>query len=261
MIKHRFFSKIIISILPIVVLGGGFLFWRKTTQAPTTTFSPPKIIALAPSENNPAPIVETPETKPVEAKLAVIKLPFTTQAPLGEWNDDRQQNGCEEAVSVMAMAWVRGETAITKEQARQEILAIADYEIREFGNDTDTSAEDTAARIFKGYWQYDKVYVSYTVDQTAIINELKKGRLVILPVNGQDLKNPNFKGLGPTTHMLIVKGYDQATDEFITNDPGTRKGEGYRYDAQVLLDAVVNYPTGDHLPQDRSLKAMIAIEK
>ncbi|KKU51956.1 MAG: hypothetical protein UX75_C0058G0008, partial [Candidatus Moranbacteria bacterium GW2011_GWE2_47_10] len=43
--------------------------------------------------------------------------------------------------------------------------------------------------------------------------------------------------------------------EFITNDSGTRNGEGYRYGENVLFGAVRDYPTGNHYekPIDESV--------
>ena len=76
--------------------------------------------------------------------------------------------------------------------------------------------------------------------------ELEAGHLVIIPTNGQALKNPNFTLPGPERHMLVVKGYDYETEEFITNDPGTRNGADYRYKKDLLFEAIRNYKTGFH---------------
>src|SRR3989344_2804953 len=94
-----------------------------------------------------------------------------------------------------------------------------------------------------------------------IKNALRQGKLVLVPVNGQKLNNPNFKRPGPTTHMLVIKGFDNSKNQFITNDPGTRLGESYIYDYPVVYDAMVDYPTGDHLSQDDRPKSMIVISK
>lgn len=195
-------------------------------------------------------------------KIAIVlEVPFVAQAPLANWGDKRQQNGCEEAVSVMAMAWVKGETGLTLVEAEKRILAIADYELKNYQSDIDTSVEDTVKQIFKGFWNYDRVAVSREVTKESIVKSLLAGHLVLAPANGQKLHNPNFKQPGPITHMLVIRGYDPATDEFITNDPGTRKGNKYRYAADVLLKAIVNYPTGDHLPQDSNNKAIIIVSR
>lgn len=190
----------------------------------------------------------------------VLDVPFTTQAPGGDWQDQRLQNGCEEAAVLMAMKWVKGET-LTEQAAKPIILAMADWEIAKYGSDTDTSAEDTANRLIKGYFKYDKVSVQKLTDSQQIVKELEAGHLVLIPTNGQDLHNPYYKQPGPTTHMLVIRGYSPTSDEFITNDPGTKRGEKYRYSAKVLMAASVDYPTGDHLPQDKTKKAIIIITR
>ena len=61
--------------------------------------------------------------------------------------------------------------------------------------------------------------------------------------------------------MLVIKGYDAETDQFITNDPGTRRGAGYRYAAAALFAAINDYPTGDHLLITTVTKAMIVVAR
>jgi hypothetical protein len=64
--------------------------------------------------------------------------------------------------------------------------------------------------------------------------------------------------------MLLVIGYDPLTRKFITNDPGTRKGAGYRYDESVLFDAIWEYPSGASdppYPEGIKTKAFISIGK
>lgn len=59
--------------------------------------------------------------------------------------------------------------------------------------------------------------------------------------------------------MLLIRGYDTTTNEFITNDPGTRKGEGYTYPMQTLVDAMHNYDTGDNTIVHPEEKVMIVV--
>jgi hypothetical protein len=46
--------------------------------------------------------------------------------------------------------------------------------------------------------------------------------------------------------MIVIKGYDPEKNVFITNDPGTRNGESFAYDTDVLFEAIRDYPTGYH---------------
>jgi len=92
-----------------------------------------------------------------------------------------------------------------------------------------------------------------------IIEELGKDQVVILPMDGQALGNPNFTSPGPPRHMVLVRGWDPETQEFVTNDPGTRKGRGYRYGKEVLWEAIRDYPSGEHLPIFGREKWMIVV--
>ncbi len=200
------------------------------------------------------------------SKNIAITVPFTTQAPLANWADSRQQDGCEEAVSLMAMAWVKGEglttkTKISKAAWEKKVIALSDFEKKKYKEYRDVALSDMIKWIFKDYFKYDKVRIKTVASTTDIIAELEKGRIVLLPMNGRELKNPNFKAPGPITHMILIKGYDYSTREFITNDPGTRNGENYRYSEKIIFKAIRVYPTGYHLPVKKIEKAMIVVEK
>lgn len=207
---------------------------------------------------------QTELLKPAKEETAIrsifLDVPFMSQAPFGNWSDPRKQDGCEEAAVVMAMAWVKGETLSAK-SVDDEINKIASYEEETVGTFHDTSAFDTAETIFKGYFKYEKVEVRYRIKKEDIAKELASGNLVIVPTRGQLLGNPNYTPPGPVTHNLVVTGYDLKTKEFITNDPGTRKGKGYRYDENVLVDAIVDYPTGLHEKIEEEKTVMIVVSK
>lgn len=200
------------------------------------------------------------EVKKENNKIVAHDVPFTPQAPFGEWSDLRQQDGCEEASVIMAMHWVKGEE-LSYENAREEIIAMSNYELEKYGSYKDTSAHDTVERLFKDYYAYDKVEFKEYISVDDILNALYAEKLVIVPVNGRKLGNPYFTLPGPLIHMLLIKGYDPETEEFITNEPGTRHGESYRYDKEILYNAIRNYNTGNHLEVVTEDKVIIVIEK
>lgn len=193
-------------------------------------------------------------------KGILFKVPFTAQAPFANWSDQRFEDGCEEASAIMAMAWVRSET-FTPQYVNEEIINISDYEVKNYGDYHDTSAADTVTRIFKGYFNYGKIEVKNNIGTSDIKTELTKDNLIIVPMNGQKLKNPYYNPPGPVEHMLVVIGYDETTKEFITNDPGTKHGEGYRYAEDIFEKAMQDYPTGNHLPITETRAAMIVVSK
>jgi Peptidase_C39 like family len=193
--------------------------------------------------------------------VAASTVPFTSQAPLAQWSDSKQQDGCEEASAIMAMAWVNGQTKLNKTTTRDLIIEISDFEKKEYGEYRDIYVSDVVTNIFKGWFNYNKVKVLKKVTLDQIKKELTKGNLVLTPTNGQLLKNPNFKAPGPERHMILIKSYDAKSKQFITNDPGTRNGENYRYNEAVLFKSIRAYPTGYHKKIVDTEKSVIIVEK
>jgi len=185
------------------------------------------------------------------------EVPFTPQAPFGNWDDPRQDNGCEEASVIMAMHWVSGE-ALTFIEAEKEIIALSDFEKDQYGYFLDTSAEDTM-KFMASYFDYQDAVLKEDIDAEDIKTELLSGNIVIVPVNGQKLNNPYYTPPGPIQHMVVVIGYDDDTKEFITNDPGTKRGRHLRYPEKVFGEALQNYITGFHEPIPKVNKVMIVI--
>lgn len=194
----------------------------------------------------------------VLTRSVFFDVPFIPQAPIGNWEDPVYQNACEEASIVMAMRWVEGKS-LTTEEAMTEIQALSDYAWENYGHFHDLSAADTA-RLMRDYYDYFGVTVERDIVAADIRRALAQGKLVIVPVNGRKLPNPFYTSPGPLEHMLVIKGYDLATEEFITNDPGTKRGQDFRYKSDVLEAALRDYPTGFHLPITAASKAMIVVE-
>lgn len=189
----------------------------------------------------------------------LLDVPFTVQAPFGGWADARQDYGCEEASILMAMRWVRGET-LSPAQAEQEIIALSDFEKEQYGDFHDTSAQDTL-KVLKAYFNYENAFVKYDIGTEDIKAELAQGNVVIVPIDGTKVGNPYYTPPGPPKHKIVIRGYDDATQEFITNDSGTKRGEEYRYGYDVLEGALLDYPTGIDEPIAEIRTAMIVIKK
>lgn len=188
-------------------------------------------------------------------------VPFYAQAPRGNWSDLRQQEGCEEASVLMAQAWVSGQT-LTVEEAEQEIIRVSEYERERWGYFVDTSAQDTHDRLVQGYYGLDQAEVYTGIDEIDVLNALASGSIVLITVNGQDLQNPYFQGNGPLRHMLIVHGYDYITGEFITHEPGTTRGQDYRYSFDLFRLAINDYNSGVYAPLPAPARtAMITVSR
>ncbi len=244
-----------------------FSFTSKIPDAPAVSDPaisvPPKTMLNHTKTSVPAtpPILSSANLTSAGSSTILEDVPFTSQAPFGEWSDPRQENGCEEASALMAVKWARGESDLSKTEAEQTILDASNWEEKTYGDYHDTSAKDTAERIFKGYFHYDNIEVKYNISANDIVHELQGGNLVIVPMDGQLLNDPYYTAPGPDMHMILVIGYNPVAKEFITNDPGTERGERYRYPENVFYNAIRDYPTGDHESIVGVKKDMIVVSK
>lgn len=190
----------------------------------TPAVIPSPVAAVAkPTSTTPAP--------PALAETVDYPVPFTPQAPYAVW-DDLHQEACEEAAMIMVDAYFN-DRALTAHTAEQAILNLATWETDQ-GYQVDVTANE-AARILTNYFGL-KAEVITTVTVDRIKTELNNGKLIIIPAAGRELGNPNFQRPGPIYHMLVIRGYDGT--RFITNDPGTRKGEKFVYAYDTLLSAI-----------------------
>lgn len=196
-----------------------------------------------------------------DGESLLLEVPFMTQAPTFKWSNDRFQSGCEEASVLMALAWA-GVQPLAKTRERQEraILDLVRFEKEKYSVYYDTSTQDTI-RFASEYSGFKGFSLQRNIGWRDILRSLEKGFLVIVPADGRVLQNPNFKGRGPQEHMLVIRGYDYTTQEFITNDPGTRMGEKYRYHRKVLFAAIRDYKTGHKEKGRPRTKSMIVAAK
>ncbi|NTV40839.1 MAG: hypothetical protein HGA61_01020 [Candidatus Moranbacteria bacterium] len=233
--------------------------WKETTIQPSSENA---------IENSSTQKIEDPKgpkenPKEIESQI-LLEVPFVVQAPFANWKDADFQNGCEEASMVMTIGWLDEEKNISPTEAKKRILDIIAFENKTFGYSADTDVFDMQ-KIFKQYFKNENIKASENITLEDIKDEIQNGNIVLVPAFGRALKNPNFTQPGPIAHMLIIIGYDPATKEFITNDPGTRKGARYRYGENLLFEAIWAYPSGKDIPPlpetAKIKKAMISISK
>lgn len=190
-----------------------------------------------------------------------VSIPFTSQAPFGEWYDPVFDGACEEASIIMAMHWaLNDEKSLTPDYAKEKIQSLADFQKDNYGYFYDTSAADTA-KIIREYYNYEGVSLSYDIGTEDIKRELERGNILIVPINGQILKNPFYTQPGPVAHMIVIFDYDEITGEFITHDPGTKRGENFRYGEDILQNSLQDYPTGYYEAITNIRSVMIVIAK
>lgn len=182
-----------------------------------------------------------------------IDVPFTSQAPFAVW-DERHQEACEEA-SIIMLKYYLDKKPLTPEIAEQEIQKAINFQIRKYGDYRDTDAQRTV-EVAEDLYGIDNLKVVYDFPKVDLKRELAKKNPIIVPAAGRELGNPYYTQPGPLYHMLVLTGY--SGDQIITNDPGTRRGENYRYDIDVLYGAIHDFP-GDKDRIKEGRRAMIII--
>ena len=198
-------------------------------------------------EPEPVPPPSTPPPLPAQLNLAV---PFTSQAPYANW-DALHEDTCEEASFYMVQEFYAGTPAgkIDPAVADPELQRLVHAE-EELGLTPSISVAEAKDFLWK-----DSQTVAVIVDNPTV-EDIKRliafGKPVVLPAAGRELGNPNFTGDGPLYHMLVIRGYTDTT--FITNDPGTRLGENYEYDIDVIMEAMGDWINND--PTDGPKRVM-----
>jgi len=181
----------------------------------------------------------------------LLDVAFTSQAPAvyGKdsnqplWDDDHGE-ACEEAAIITAHYFYTKEK-LTSLVANEQILAMLDFQQQNYIERNKDLESNETAKLAKDFYGYKNVRVLYDPALKDIKSEIYKGNPVILPTAGKMLGNPNYTPPGPVYHMLVAIGWNDKKGEIITNDPGTRMGEGYVYKYKVLKNALHEWNGGD----------------
>lgn len=261
----------IVAIIMVMLLTVGIIVVLQNRQQqnevgePTNTTQPTEIADALPgwltgNDKPTTPTVDTPNqtsTSSTLAKSVKLAVPFTPQAPTANW-DELHNEACEEASAIMAAAFFAGDkhTTLPASEVEEQIKTITEYFKNKYGYYLDTTQAETAEMIETHYGLTTKLIDDFTVED--IKKALSEGKLVIMNFDGRLLGNPNFRGDGPPYHMIVVTGYDG--NKFITNDPGTRKGRGYVYSADVLMNAAGDWNHTTH-GADTSVKRIMIVSK
>jgi len=245
----------LLSLLAIVIIGVVYrVFFYSGTNGQEVFYNDERLGVAANSVS--APAIEAPvvtqtfseKAKATATKIAqnlskpqvLLNVPFTSQAPLGDWNPPYNE-ACEEASMIMTYAW-KNEQTLDADKVAKMINESYNWQSAN-GYDIDLNATQTAEVLKKYYKIESELIKNPSIAQ--IVGELEKGNVVLIPAAGRELGNPYFRQPGPLYHMLPLIGYDSQRSEFITNDPGTRRGQGYRYSYDVILNAIHDWNDGD----------------
>ena len=168
--------------------------------------------------------------------------------------DERMWEGIPPIASTI---YYLAEKDLTRDVGESEILNMVDWQNKNWGGHFDLGVEKIA-ELFEEYFGYQDIEIVYEFEIEDIKKELHNGNPVIIPAAGRLLGNPYFTPPGPEYHVLVIKGYDDKKSEWIVNDPGTKRGADFRYDYEVLKNAVHDFNNNDIL---NGKKVVIVVKK
>lgn len=254
--------KIPIVFIGSIIAGGIFFVWFRV-EAPSDVVEEKEDISLPVHMEEVSKNIVPSETLPPQPKEKNIvfakpyDMPFVPQAPDGNWKNPLYQDGCEEASILLSVRFLEGKT-LSVEAMKSEMRTLAAYLEKQYGTSRDLSLSD-AMMVLREYFNLRDIEYYEVITKEDIRMELRKGNILLVQTDGRALRNPHYTAPGPERHMLVAIGYDEKTDEVITNDPGTKFGKNYRYSLDRLFEAIQEYPTGDHLPIPKPAKKSMIV--
>lgn len=240
LLKHRrLLCAVLFVVLVLITSIVSYLISQRSQQKPITNEVATDVTLDQPIDT-PSEIQTDEKIEPVVNTLpdsVKITMWFASQAPYGDWSEP-WQNACEEASIIIVRHYLIS-VPLDKDIMHNEILQLVDWQNQNWSGNNNLTSEETLLLAQSNYGLNGKVIYDYSVDQ--IKQYIVDGIPVIIPADGRLLGNPNFRNGGPEYHMLVIKGYNQT--QFITNDPGTRKGENYLYTFDTIIKSIKN-PAG-----------------
>jgi hypothetical protein len=197
-------------------------------------------LPTAVARRSPTPTPTGSATPQVLPATYLLKMQFVSQAPFKKW-DALHEDACEEASLYMVQHYLNDSDVGSLDAQDSWIIDLVHWEEQNnYGPSVTLQQLVTIAKERAGL-SNGQVFAANSVD--AIKREVFAGNPVILGMAGRILPNPNFTNGGPIYHMLVVKGWDETG--FITNDPGTRKGEHFHYDYAAFMNAIHDWDASD----------------
>ena len=171
-------------------------------------------------------------------RAVALPVPFTTQAPLGNWA--ARQHTCEEASLLMVDRYLLGDRSGRLINAQAADHAINQISLWKQAVDLTPKQVGQMAQLHMGW-----AYMVEPAQPAAMKQQLALGRPLIIGVRTHGLGNPNYPGYATNyeqpdwsvPHYVVVVGYDPAGN-FILNDPGITLGHGYRITFHQLMHAI-----------------------
>lgn len=250
-------KRLLLFLIIILIFVGSFWFYRhqkyvliRADIPPAhdyedfnTSTSPPadSVSSTAPAgpvaTNLDYPVSEPTRVEPknikVDNKPINLDVPFTAQAPTGNWAQP-WQDACEEASVLMVDYYFQNKDLPVREEVEKILLGMVQWQEDNWQGHHNLPIAQVAKFVELNYSYRTEIVPDLTAEK--IKRYLDQSLPVIVPADGRQLNNPFFSNDGPDYHMLVIKGY--VDDNFITNDPGTKRGQDFVYSSSNLLASI-----------------------
>jgi Peptidase_C39 like family len=223
------------ALAAITALGAGAGLYFALRPSSSIVHVAPNTVALNQDAQASVSPIESPQALPANVLLPV---PYTDQAPLGDWAD--KQHTCEEASLVMVDRYLGGDHSGSQIDALTAEAAI--NQITPWKPAVDLTAEQVGEVATQHLGWLHEVLPASSLNMQ---QQLALGRPLIVGVRTHGLGNPNYPGYSThyeqpgwsVSHYLVVVGYDQS-GSFVLNDPGITRGHGYSISYDQLMHAI-----------------------
>lgn len=225
---------------------------QETVERPPAESIPVNEPASSPSGDTPI----TEEEPPTNVAAINWDVPFTSQAPGGEWVEPYKE-ACEEASALMAVRFFLGGHFSSVQEADDLIVRYATANKETLGYAVDQTVAQVAELIALQAPELETEILENPTQDT-IMEALRDGGIIVMPAAGRQLGNPYFQNPGPYYHMLVLRGF---TDDgyVITNDPGTRNGEAFVYSWETILSSNHDWNPGGDI--ENGARRMLIVKK
>jgi uncharacterized protein YvpB len=226
--------KIFFFLVILAVVGLEFLTFYSDPK-------PVKTVTVATSTSKVAP------KAPVKKIREVLAVPYVSEAPENIWKGS-WVNACEESSIMMVDEYYKGTLAVSTSSAKAYLLNLFAVQRKLYGSDANSDSARMITMI-ENQANFDAETITYpTIEE--IKAEIDAGRPVISLHRGFDLRNPNvpFLATGSSYHTIVIFGYDDLAQNFITHDPGDQyTGRNYLYSYDTIMNSLHDYNHVTHL--------------
>ena len=217
--------------MAVYLIFGGVCHRQQHPAAPHAA-----VVFTRPASPVPTPsVAATPSPLPPSV---FIKVPYTDQAPLGNW-DAAHEDYCEAAAMLMYGAFMQGDRrdVIPPSEADRRMSQLVAWERQSWPGVLNLPLSDVA-QVGAHFYNATPVLDDATLPN--IERALAAGHPVIIPLmthgapGGQKINQ--YYGTLNVYHVLLITGY--GPNYLVTNDAGIGLGENWRYTWTVLSAAM-----------------------